>query len=268
MAVGHDALKGFEALAGGVCLVGAIWVDGVFVICAEAGEGDGSGGGDGVLVHFSAIEKLVIPGGGDEHGGLALGVPGVVIEVGDAGAPAGGVGLIGDGGHPFGLLIGVGEELLGEGDAGVGGGGGGLGEGADICDEGGVSRAIHGGEIREGGVEAEGVSAGDGDGEGVIFSCGVEGGIGDAISDADDIPVCGVACGLGIAEGGDEDVVHVTASAEEEADDGFVIGANDVCSTDVCGGGGIDELELGEGVDEGADAHGSAGAGAEELAAR
>ena len=69
-------------------------------------------------------------------------VPGVVVEFGHTGAPAGGVGLIRDGGHPLGHLVGVRKELRGKGCGIVRRRIGWLGEGPNIGDKGGFTGIV------------------------------------------------------------------------------------------------------------------------------
>ena len=270
MAVGHDALEGLQAVAAGARLIGAVGIECVFVRsigAAKAGQTDRSRRGNRVLRLEATIHELIIPRRGDEHGGLAVRIEGGVIEVGHSGAPAGAIGLVRYGGHPLGDLIRVGKELAGKGITIVGPWVCWFGEGAHVTDEGRFAAIEHGLQIDQRRMQAERVTTG-GEREGVVFSGRVEHGVDDAVVDAHDVAVGGISRSLRVACDRNEDVVHIAASTEENADEGFVIVADDIHSTRASScGGRVDELELGQSIDERANAHGPTGTGSEEFAA-
>jgi len=113
LAVLHDALEGLEAFPCRRRCIGPVGIPGICILGAEAGQSDCARRADRVLAVLAATQEPVAASGGDEHGGLAEFVPCIVVEVRDAGSPTGSVGSVGDGGHPFGDLVGVGKELLG-----------------------------------------------------------------------------------------------------------------------------------------------------------
>jgi hypothetical protein len=237
--------------------IGGIEIGGV------AGEDGGAAGADGVLGHFVADLEGVFAGDADRHGDLVARVE-RVDEIGDATAPAGGRGFIGDAVLPLDLLVAVREELRRKRDAagGVLGLGGRVNERADVGEERGLAGAEHAVEIGDGWVESPGAAI-----AGRLGGETEEGGLGDR-----EIGTGGGVGGVAGAHRNDE-VVGIVAAVEEEADEGFVVGGDGGAGGGgglraVGGtGGGAHEAEAAESGEEAGGTDGGAAGGTEEFAA-
>jgi|GEM_PF-4662555 len=232
---------------------------------SEPGQAHCAAGRHRVLWHAAALgdHEVVEAGGGHQHRHIAVRVEVGVEVLRDPPTPTRLEGAVGDRGHPFLHLVGVGEQLVGQRRGQVVGLGGRTRQRADVADHRELAGLEQVGDVGTRGMQAVLLAAGDAAlriDEGARV---VDRRLGDRHLPAHILVVARLRVG---ADRNDE-IVGVHAAAEEHADKRLVVVADDIGSVGG-GGGGLHQLQLRDHVDQAGQAESGAGALSEKGPAR